>query len=375
MPPNYIALAIPIFFVFIGIEAWVARRRGLSVLRLPDALTDVSCGTLQTMSLVFVSVLILAGYAGIYEHHRLFDLSAKSAGVWLLGFLGVDVLYYFWHRLSHLVNIMWAGHVVHHSSEDYNLAVALRQSVLTAFTAAPFTATLAWLGIPPPVYAAIHSFNLLYQFWIHTQLIGNLGWFETIFNTPSHHRVHHGINPRYLDKNYGGTLIIWDRLFGTFEPETEPPVYGIVRPLSSFNPLWAQIHYGVELARLTVKAPAWADKVRVWWKGPTWYPAGLPPPPGPAPVSPSTFEKYDPPVSVGLGRYLLVQYAVVMAFATVAVLLAPRLPMALVLGATALTVISLISTGGLIEGKGWARPLEGARLALLMGAAVFVVRS
>jgi Fatty acid hydroxylase len=292
----------------------------------------------------------------------------------VFAFLSIDFLYYWWHRLSHRVNLMWAGHVTHHSSEDYNLAVALRQSVLTPLTASPFTIVLAFAGVPPLVHAPIYSFNLLYQFWIHTQLVGKLGWFERIFNTPSLHRVHHAINPQYLDRNYGGTLIVWDRLFGTWQPETEPPVYGIVKPLRSFNPLWAQFHYSAELVRLFIRAPSLSDKLRVWWKPPTWYPAALPAPPGPAPVSPSTFRKYEPRVSPRLGRYLGAHYAVVMAIASAALLLAPRLPPVVLVVLSALVVLSLVSTGALLEGKSWARPLEGARLVLLAGAVALAVR-
>jgi sterol desaturase/sphingolipid hydroxylase (fatty acid hydroxylase superfamily) len=373
MGTNYIALAVPGFFLFIGVEIWLARRRGLKVYRLADALTCLSCGMSQQLLLVFCNAFLLAGYAFIYQRYRIISFPARSVGVWLLAFFGVDFLYYWWHRLSHEVNLLWAGHVVHHSSEDYNLAVALRQSILTPFTAWPFYALLAFAGVPPLVYAAIQSFNLLYQFWIHTQVVGRLGRFEAIFNTPSLHRVHHAINPRYLDRNYGGTLMVWDRLFGTYEPETEAPVYGLVKPLRSFNPAWAQIHYCVELVRLSFRAPALADKLRVWWKGPTWYPAGLVAPAGPAPVSPSTFRKYQPPVSVRLGRYLGAHYSLALLATFLVMLLAPRLAGAQRLAVALLIALSLVTTGALLERRRWARPLEVARILLVAGVTVIVL--
>jgi alkylglycerol monooxygenase len=372
MPPNYIALAVPVFFLLIGLEHWVARRRGRSAYRLADFLTNLSCGTMQQLALLFFNVAILAAYTYAFEHHRIFEASPRSVAVWVLSFLAIDLLYYWWHRLSHRVNVMWAGHVVHHSSEDYNLSVALRQSVLTPLTASPFTIALAFAGVPPLVHAPIYSFNLLYQFWIHTELVGKLGWFEHVFNTPSLHRVHHAINPIYLDKNYGGTLIVWDRLFGTWQPETEPPVYGIVKPLRTFQPLWAEFHYVVELCRHFVRASL-GDKLRVFWKPPTWYPAALPAPPGPRPVSPATFQKYERPTTARLGRYLSVNYALLMVVTAVTLLLAPRMSLPVLVALSIGIVLSLISTGALLEGKRWAWPLEGVRFASFAGAVILAI--
>jgi sterol desaturase/sphingolipid hydroxylase (fatty acid hydroxylase superfamily) len=217
---NYIALAVPLFFVSIAVEVLIARKLRRPVYRPGDAVTDLGSGVASEMSKVFLHAFLIAGYLHLYRTHRLFELSPSSPLPWVFTFFAVDFIYYWWHRLSHEVNVLWAAHVVHHSSEDYNLAVALRQAITTNLTGIPFYLPLALIGIPPVVYYTIHSFNTLYQFWIHTQLIGKLGPVELVMNTPSQHRVHHAINPRYLDKNYGGTLMIWDRLFGTFEEET-----------------------------------------------------------------------------------------------------------------------------------------------------------
>ena len=155
-------------------------------------------------------------------------------------FLGVDCAYYWFHRIAHEYNAPWAGHVVHHSSEDYNLAVALRQGTFQGLFSWVFYLPLALLGFPPAWFAAMTSFDLLYQFWIHTRAIGKLGPLEWVLNTPSHHRVHHARNPKYLDKNYAGTLIIWDRMFGTFQAEEEEPVYGLTKPLEQLEPALGQ---------------------------------------------------------------------------------------------------------------------------------------
>ncbi|MBS1152547.1 MAG: Sterol desaturase, partial [Myxococcaceae bacterium] len=236
--PNLIALAIPFFFLGIFIEWRVARARQLPVYRLGDALADMGCGIAQQLAGLFSIVALVAGLNAAWAH-RLLTLPDWAA--WVVGFVGVDFVYYWWHRLSHEVNFLWAAHGVHHQSEDYNLAVALRQSVFTSLLFFPFLAVLALLGVPPLQLGVIAALNNLYQFWIHTELIGKLGPLEKIINTPSLHRVHHAINPKYLDRNHGGTFMVWDHLFGTYQPEEEQCVYGLTHPLRSFNPVWAQL--------------------------------------------------------------------------------------------------------------------------------------
>src|ERR1700722_8367252 len=227
MRSGYIALAVPFFFVLIGAELAFARAKKRSVYRVGDALGDLGCGMFQQVLLLFLAGASLALYTWVFEPHRLVTWSS-AAVPWVIALVGVDFLYYWWHRLSHEVNVLWVAHVVHHQSEDYNLAVALRQAILTSFTAVPFYLPLAFLGVPPLVFASANAISTLYQFWIHTELVGKLGWFEGWLNTPSHHRVHHAVTPQYLDRNYGAILIVWDRLFGTFIREEEAPVYGIV---------------------------------------------------------------------------------------------------------------------------------------------------
>ncbi len=272
--PNLIALAIPFFFVLMGIELWVARRRGVSLYRFADVVADLSCGMTQQILLVFEVAALTGGYVWLYQH-RIFSFREGSVWPWVIAFFAVDFVYYWWHRLSHEVNVLWAVHVVHHQSEDYNLAVALRQAVLSVWTIWPLHLPLALIGIPPVTFLVVDSLSTLYQFWIHTELIGKLGWFEWMFNTPSQHRVHHAVNPRYLDRNYAATLCVWDRLFGTFEPERERPVYGLVKPLQSFDPMWAQVQHFAALVRRTREMRG-MDKLRVWLKGPEW---GYPPAP------------------------------------------------------------------------------------------------
>jgi len=299
--PSPIALAIPFFFLLMGVEWLVARRRGLSLYRFSDALVDLSCGMTQQIILVFWAGALVAGYQWLYQF-RLLNFDPASAVPWAIAFFAIDFTYYWWHRFSHEVNFMWAVHVVHHQSEDYNLAVALRQAIFSVWTIWPFHLALAVFGLPPLVVFVVESLSTLYQFWIHTELIGDLGLFERVFNTPAQHRVHHAVNPQYLDKNYGATLCVWDRLFGTYEPQVEQPVYGLVHPQRSFNPLWAQVSHFVTTAQRARGLKGW-DRLRVWFKPPGW---GSPPPKA---VTRAGQHKFDVPLSsrevaglaVGLG--------------------------------------------------------------------------
>ncbi len=368
---NYIALAIPVFFVMIGVELLLARAKKARVYRLSDAVTDLSCGIQQQVLLIFERALQAAVFVWAYEHRV---ATLPSWADWLLAWVGVDFLYYWWHRMSHEVNFLWAAHVVHHQSEDYNLAVALRQSVLTSWTTLPFYLPLSFLGVSFPAFATAVSFSTLYQFWIHTELVGKKrGPVDWILNLPSHHRVHHAINPQYLDKNYGAILIVWDRLFGTYAEEVEPCVYGTTKPLASFNPLWAQVHYWPEMARMAARAHG-MDKLRVWWASPAWKPRGQEVAPGPPP-SRATFHKYDPPVSRGRAAYVLVQYAALVVGTFTLVMWDARIPRTVLVLAAACVLGTVLSVGALLERKAWAVPVEVARVAVGLAALALYLRS
>jgi alkylglycerol monooxygenase len=360
---NYIALAIPFFLVLIGVELLVARARGRSVYRLQDALADLGCGVGQQVVLVFAGAALLAGYAFLYERFRLVTFGASSPIPWVIAFVVVDFGYYWWHRLSHRVNFLWAAHAVHHQSEDYNLAVALRQSILTSFTSLPFYYPMALVGVPPVVYATMAAVSTLYQFWIHTELVGKLGWLERVINTPSHHRVHHAINARYLDRNYGAILIVWDRLFGTFVEEREPVVFGTTKPIASFNPVWAQAQAWFEIAGKARSLRRRRDRALSWLAPPSWSRYGE------AELGEEELRarrKHGVPVPATLQVYATVHFAPVIG-ATFLMLLwqatAPTGPLAV---AALLVFWTLLSLGGLMDGRRWAVPLELARLAALV---------
>ena len=215
-------------------------------------------------------LVMVAAYAGLYLLTPL-RMDPGNWWVWVILFFADDLSYYCYHRAHHRIRLFWATHVVHHSSQHYNLSTALRQD-WTPFSSIFFWAWLPLLGFQPWMIFLAISWNLLYQFWIHTEVVGSLGRFERVFNSPSHHRVHHGSNARYLDKNYGGILIVWDRWFGTFQAEDEPVVYGLTKNISTYHPLRIVFHEYAAIGRDLRAAGSWGDRWRHLVRGPGWRP-------------------------------------------------------------------------------------------------------
>ena len=370
--PELIALAVPFFFLLIGIEALVARRRGLRVYRFADTIADLGCGVTQRMALLALGGVLGVGYVWIYRHARLVDLGRTPLVAWTVAFLGVDLVYYWWHRASHRVNALWAAHIVHHQSEEFNLAVALRQAALTPLTHMPFSLPLALLGVPPLIAGTCGAISTLYQFWIHTETVGRLGPLEAVLNTPSHHRVHHGRNPAYLDRNYGAVLIVWDRLFGTFVAESERPDYGITTPLRSFNPLWAQVHYWIDLARMSRTGRSWRDRLAVWLEPPERTAAREH---APVPGAPAQTAKYDVRVPGATRAYVVVNFALGVAAAFCLMMWHKLVPPPWLAVTGLLVLLTMVTSGALVERKRWARPVEALRVCLVVGAtALWAVR-
>ncbi len=365
MELNLIALAIPVFFLMIAGEFAVARWMGRSELyRFNDAINDLSCGISHEVVGLFSKVLTFGLYTAIWANFAVFDFSEMPVLHWVLGLVLYDFFYYWWHRFTHEVNLGWATHVVHHQSQEYNLAVALRQSVTSWITGFPFYIPMAILGVSPLVWAISGAVSLLYQFWIHTEVIDKLGPLESVMNTPSHHRVHHAINPQYLDKNYAAILIVWDRMFGTFEWEVEQPVYGTVKPLNSFDPIWAQVWYFKLLIDDTRAARTTAERIKVWTSAPGYRPEGLPPYPAPEAVSRATQDKYDPQAPTGLMAYVAVQFVPIAIGLTALEMVEKSATTALLAVGGALVVWAVWSWGALHERRGVAIPSELARLVL-----------
>jgi sterol desaturase/sphingolipid hydroxylase (fatty acid hydroxylase superfamily) len=297
--PQIIVLATPLFLLLIGVEYVIGRRRGRNTYRLNDALNSIGLGVMSQLIGVFGALVTLGVYTWVFERAAPWRLPADAAWVWIVGLVFYDLCYYWHHRLGHTVALFWAAHVVHHQSEDYNLSTALRQTSSGWVAGWLFYLPMALLGFPPLVFGVVALIDLLYQYWVHTQQIGKLGWFDRWFCAPSNHRVHHAVNDRYLDKNYGGILIVWDRLFGSFAPEddAEPIVYGTRGPLRSWNPVWANLQVYAELARDSWRAASWADKLRVWFMPPGWRPEDVAAKwPKPA-FDIRNVQRYDPPMT------------------------------------------------------------------------------
>jgi len=272
-----IVLATPVFLVLIAVEMLVGWRRGNITYVWADTLSSIGLGMLSQVVGVFTKLFMLGIYQAVYAHAALFDLSAGSPWVWAGALLGYDFLYYWLHRAGHVVALFWAAHVVHHQSEEYNLSTALRQTGSGWLASWLFYLPLAVVGVPPLVFAVVALVDLLYQFWVHTRQIGQLGAFDRWLCSPSNHRVHHAVNDIYLDRNFGGIFVVWDRLFGTFQPEldAQPCIYGTRSPLRSWNPLWANLEVYAALWHDCRHASRWRDKVQVWLRPPGWRPADV----------------------------------------------------------------------------------------------------
>jgi alkylglycerol monooxygenase len=362
-----IAAAIPIFMLAIAIELLINRSRGDTKYRFEDTVTNLSCGVGQQVTSLYLKVILIGLYVWLYNHVRIYTISISSVLSWVVLVLAVDCLYYWFHRASHRINWIWATHVVHHQSEEYNLSVALRQSWLQGVASILFYLPLAILGFSPKAFVLVSTLNTLYQFWIHTRSIKRLGMFEWVFNTPSHHRVHHGVNRKYLDKNYAGMLIIWDRLFGTFEPETEEPAYGIVKPLRSYNPWWANVHYWVDLWKMFVQASGFIEKISVWFLPPDRKPASL----GGQVVIPEitrdSQELYLPQSPQGARAYAAVQGSLAIG-STLALLVLPwKIPAWLHVGWVLWILLTLAVLGAFFERKPWVWWVEPIRVLAALG--------
>ncbi len=264
-----LVLLTPLFLSFVALEWWHFRRR--SVYHWRDSLASLNLGGIYTLVDVALVLTVVLPVMEAVHQHRLWTLEVTPWTFPLL-YLAVELCYYAFHRASHRIRWFWCAHVVHHGSEHMNFTTAMRQSWLYGVAGNwLFYTPLVWLGVEPRWVLGTLSINLAYQFFIHTQWVDKLpAWVEWVFNTPSHHRAHHGRNPIYIDRNYGGTLIVFDRLFGTFVPETETVDYGLVRQVKSDNPLWLTVHEWVDMFKDVSRPGPLGERLKHLWAPPEW---------------------------------------------------------------------------------------------------------
>lgn len=373
MNVNPTVIAIPVYFLLIGIELIFHAIKKKKSYRLNDAVTNINCGVTSQITGAFLKVLTIGLYSIIFEKFRFMTIE-NTALTWTIAFFAYDFCYYWAHRMSHQVNLFWGGHSVHHQSEEYNLSVALRQSSTQTIWTFFFYIPMAFLGFDPLVLVSVSGFNLLYQFWIHTESIDRLPkWFEWFFNTPSHHRVHHARNPKYIDKNHAGTFIIWDKMFGTFKEEEEKPTYGITKNLNSWNPVWANVaHYNDMLKEIRI-IPSWRNRLKYIFEKPGWLPDELGGYRAPYDVDPRTYQKYDAHGSTRLNYYIIFQYVILLVGTALFLFNMDFFDEHLIekLLIAGLIIFSTVCFGALFESRPWAFWGEIFRLILIAGTTVY----
>lgn len=360
-----ILYAIP-GFIFLILAEWLyGLARGRNTYRTADTITSISLGSISRLR----GLVFLGFGAWFYDRaadgYHLFDLPDHGAGIWLFAIVAYDFSYYWFHRVSHEVNLFWAAHVVHHQSEDYNLGTALRQS---GSGLVGFIFYLPWLyvGIPAEILFASGAINLVYQFWVHTEHVPKLGPVEYVFVTASNHRVHHAQNEVYIDRNYGGIFIIWDRLFGTFQEELpeQPCVYGIRKPLRSHNPFWANVHVYWSLFRDACRAKRWRDKLQIWFRAPAWRPEGLDQTHPVERASLEHFRKYEPEVPAVDRAYAFFQFFCTTLATTGLLVVSSGWDSTSLFLAVGALCFSFYLQGVWTEGRSWAPWLEWLKLGL-----------
>ena len=359
---NYIAFAMPMFLVFMVLEYAYARKKKLKYFSLHNTIANLSIGIGERLADVLVSGSFYFVYDYVQKRYGLFQIQS-SVLVWGVLFLITDLIWYWYHRLAHELNIFWAVHVVHHQSEDFNYTVSARITVFQAVVRSAFWAILPILGFPAVMISTMLLLHGLYPFFIHTRLIGKLGWLEYVFVTPSHHRVHHASNEKYLDKNYGDVLIIWDKFFGTFKEEEEEPAYGLTKPLNTYSFLWQHFHFIAELVFAMRMRPGFLNKTKILFKGPDSVPSE-------ARYKAERFfniHQARKNLTPELNSYVVWQMVALLILVFNFILFSAHFSTNIKLLFGGFTLLTLINCGAIMEQKQWIFAVECMRLiALLM---------
>lgn len=367
MQPAYILFAIPFFFLLMGLEWGYGQLKKKNLYRLNDTTANLVIGIgSQIFGLVFKAMLF-GIYVWFYNNYSFFKIPATWWS-FVLCIVAFDFFFYWAHRWGHEVNIFWGAHSVHHQSEEYNLSVALRQSWFHNLLAFPIFLAIPMMGFDPMIFGAAAITHTLYQFWIHTKMVDKMpAWFEYIFNTPSHHRVHHAIDLKYIDKNHAGMFMIWDRLFGTFkaEEDKEEIHYGITTQLKSWNPGWANTHYYVEMFQ-KARNMKWVDKLKVIFAKPGWLPEYMGGHQHVQEVDNATYSKYDVSSNVYFRIYAIIQFFVLLWGTVQYMAHYSEISTFYKVVFFMLLLLTMLIMGAIFENKRWIVVAEYARLALVM---------
>ena len=359
----FITYAVPVFFLMIGIEFIFGVIKGTNNYRLNDSIAAISLGLISRLPPLLN--LGIQGVVWTYVATNLnMSLMPKDSWVtWVIAFLFYDLCYYWMHRMSHEVKVLWASHVVHHQGEEFNLSTALRQTSSGWLWKWIFYIPMFMVGIPGEVFFTVAAINLLYQFWVHTEHIKTLGALELIFITPSNHRIHHAQNPEYIDANYGGVFIIWDRIFGTYIPERDDlkPIYGTVKPLRSWNPIWSNLEIYHQMIRDTIHTKTLKNKIKVWFSSTRWRPEDVYEKFPHVTNDLEDFEKYDPDANRTTKFFTSVQFIINSSISTIIIFTIPDQSYLQSCMLAIMLVASTTLVTSIIENKKWGYQSELAR--------------
>ncbi|MGC4040030.1 MAG: sterol desaturase family protein [Flavobacterium sp.] len=360
MKLDYIAFAVPFFLSFMLLEYYISRRKDKKVHQFGESIANVNVGIVERISDLLTTGSFFFVFSWLYRNFALFDIP-NNWSTWVLLFLATDLLWYWYHRFGHNINVFWAAHIVHHQSDDFNYTAAARITVFQAVARGLFWSILPIMGFRPEMITVFLLVHGTYPFFTHTQLIGKLGWFEYILVTPSHHRVHHSSNPEYLDKNFGDMLIIWDKLFGTFAEEKTEPKYGLTKPLESHSFLWQHFHYVLELTVAFRLAKGFHQKLKVLFGSPNDI----------DPRIRTLLERklsqkvHHVPYSSNLVLAIKIKTVTTVAVLFFTILFSHYITFEKLSFITIFILLSVIVTGAMLEQKKWIFHLEFLRFAIL----------
>lgn len=358
---NYLAFAIPGFFLFLLLEYLAARyQKKPEIFKYESSVSNLSIGIAERLLNLFIAASFYQLFSYVYTHYALFAIPNNWL-VWLLLILSTDLVWYWYHRLGHQINLLWAAHIVHHQSEELNYTVAARITTFQALVRNLFWCTLPLLGFHPDMVITILVVHGAYSFFTHTQVVGKLGWLENVMITPSLHRVHHASNEKYLDKNYGDVFVFWDKLFGTFQREEEQPLYGLTHPVNSYSFLWQHFHYFLEIAEAFRRAEGYQNKWNAVFGSPAYMDQS---------IRPVLEERFLPHRSkdtvLRFKNYVNIQLALSIISLVLLTAFFAQADIATKLFVLSFILISLINCGALLDQRKWVYYLEYIRVLIIL---------